>query len=66
MSQPIVLLRRSEFARRLGVSKTTVRAWVLLGEEQPGAGVRSVRFPTGERRIPESEVERILGGHTLS
>jgi predicted site-specific integrase-resolvase len=55
------LLRQSDFARRVGVAEVTVRRWVRREETVPGTGVRFVRLPTGERRIPESEVEHIIG-----
>ena len=48
------LYRRSEFARALGVSETTVKRWLDRGQ------IAFVRLPGGERRIPESELERIL------
>ena len=55
------LLRQAEFARQLGVSESTVKRWLHCEELKPGTGVRFVRLPGGERRIPSSEVERILG-----
>lgn len=55
-----VLYRRAQFARAIGVSETTVKNWLAREEREPGTGVRFVRLPTGERRIPASEVERIL------
>jgi predicted site-specific integrase-resolvase len=57
----IILLRQAEFARQLGVSENTVKRWLLREESEPGTGVRFIRLPGGERRIPWSEVERILG-----
>lgn len=58
----IHLLRQSEFARYLGVSEQTVKRWLAREANAPGSGVRFVRLPGGERRIPYSEVVRILGG----
>lgn len=48
------LLRRGEFARRLGVSSSTVQGWLDRGR------IRYIRLPGGERRIPEGELARIL------
>ena len=59
--QPM-LLRQSEFARQIGVSESTVKRWLAREESQPGSGVRFIRLPGGERRIPDSEVERLLDG----
>ena len=57
---PEVLYRRSQFARAIGVSETTVKRWLAREEHEPGTGVKFIRLPTGERRIPSSEVDRIL------
>lgn len=56
------LMRQAEFARQIGVSESTVKRWMTREEEHAGTGIRFVRLPGGERRIPSSEVERILGG----
>lgn len=56
-----VLYRRSQFARAIGISPTTVKHWLAREAHEPGSGVKFIRLPTGERRIPASEVERILG-----
>ncbi len=55
------LLRQAEFARQLGVSENTVKRWLSRETSQPGKGVRFVRLPGGERRIPSTEVDRIIG-----
>jgi excisionase family DNA binding protein len=56
-----MLLRQAEFARQVGVSESTVKRWLKREELEPGTGVRYVRLPGGERRIPYSELVRILG-----
>jgi len=56
-----LLLRQAEFARQLGVSENTVKRWLKKEEAEPGSGLRFVRLPGGQRRIPSSEVARILG-----
>lgn len=61
-----ILLRQAEFARQLGVAENTVKRWLQREERTPGTGVRFVRLPGGERRIPWSEVERILGKELAS
>ena len=48
------LYRRSQFAREIGVSEATVKRWLDRGQ------IAFVRLPGGERRIPASELERIL------
>ena len=48
------LFRRGEFARALGVSETTVNRWLADGK------IAFVRLPGGERRIPATELQRIL------
>ncbi len=56
------LLRQAEFARQIGVSENTVKRWLSRETSQPGTGVRFIRLPGGERRIPSTEVDRILEG----
>lgn len=51
-----VLLTPGESARRLGVHIDTLRRWAADGK------IMSVRTPGGQRRFPESEIERILAG----
>lgn len=58
-------MRQSEFARQLGVSESTVKRWLSREAEQPGTGVRFIRLPGGERRIPSSEVTRLFRDATL-
>jgi len=53
--------RQAEFARQLGVSESTVKRWLRNEEQRPGSGVKFIRLPGGERRIPHSELERIIG-----
>lgn len=50
------LLSPGEAARRLGVHIDTLRRWAADGK------IESVRTPGGQRRFPESEVDRILAG----
>ncbi|MEM2647665.1 MAG: helix-turn-helix domain-containing protein, partial [Candidatus Bathyarchaeia archaeon] len=49
------LLTLSEACKRLGVHPNTLRKWDRQGK------VRVVRTVGGRRRIPESEVERLMG-----
>jgi putative resolvase len=39
----------------LGVSQSTIRRWEKAGK------IRCVRTPGGQRRVPESEIQRIQG-----
>jgi predicted site-specific integrase-resolvase len=57
-----VLLRQSEAAHELSVSEGTVRNWMRREQRQAGSGLRFITLPSGERRIPASEIDRILGG----
>jgi excisionase family DNA binding protein len=47
------LLRTGEVAKRLQVSIKTVERWAKQGK------IRAIEYPSGQIRIPESEVERI-------
>ncbi len=49
------LLTLKEASRRLGVHPNTLRKWDREGK------IRVVRTVGGHRRIPESEVERLMG-----
>jgi len=48
------MLRLGEAAKMIGVHYTTLYRWCDTGK------VRYMRLPSGQRRIAESEVERIL------
>ena len=50
-----ILLRPGEAARRLGVTVWTLQSWDRRGR------LRTVRTDGGRRRIPESEVHRLMG-----
>lgn len=50
------LLPPREACRRLGISFITLKRWIYSGK------IRAVKTPTGRWMIPESEVERIVGG----
>jgi len=50
------LLPPREACRRLGIHLVTLKRWIYSGK------IRAVRTPTGRWMIPESEVERIIGG----
>ena len=54
------LLRVGSAARLLGINEKTLRAWFRKEQEQPGTGLKFIRFPSGERRVPSSEIERLL------
>ena len=45
-----------EACRSLGISYITLKRWIYSGK------IRAVRTPTGRWMIPESEVEKIIGG----
>ncbi|MEM2713236.1 MAG: helix-turn-helix domain-containing protein, partial [Candidatus Jordarchaeales archaeon] len=49
------LLTLSEACERLGIHPNTLRKWDRQGK------IRVVRTVGGRRRIPESEVERLMG-----
>jgi len=50
------LLPPREACRRLGIHFVTLKRWIYSGK------IRAVKTPTGRWMIPESEVERIIGG----
>jgi excisionase family DNA binding protein len=50
------LVRISVVAGQLGVHRKTVRRWLAAGR------LRSVRLPSGERRIPFEAVQALLTG----
>ena len=50
------LLPPREACKRLGISFITLKRWIYSGK------IRAVRTPTGRWMIPESEIERIIGG----
>jgi len=52
------LLPPREVCRRLGIHYVTLKRWIYSGK------IRAVKTPTGRWMIPESEVERIIGGKT--
>ena len=50
------LLPPREACKRLGIHYVTLKRWIYSGR------IRAVRTPTGRWMIPESEIERIIGG----
>lgn len=50
------LLPPRKACRRLGIHYVTLKRWIYSGK------IRAIRTPTGRWMIPESEVERIIGG----
>ena len=50
------LLPPRDACRRLGISFITLKRWIYSGK------IRAVKTPTGRWMIPESEIERIIGG----
>ena len=50
------LLPPREACRRLGIHYVTLKRWIYSGK------IRAVKTPSGRWMIPESEVERIIGG----
>ena len=50
------LLPPREACRKLGIHFVTLKRWIYSGK------IRAVKTPTGRWMIPESEVERIIGG----
>jgi len=51
-------LRVAQAARRIGVSEKTIRAWFKKEQEHPGTGLKFIRLPNGERRVPAEEADR--------
>lgn len=51
---PVASVSVGKAAKALGVSAATVRNWEAKGY------IRALRLPSGQRRIPESEIDRIL------
>ena len=56
MSEPATMLTPPEAAKRLGVHHQTLRRWMKAGT------VASVEMPSGRKKVPASEVDRILLG----
>lgn len=52
----VQLLSPREACKRLGISFITLKRWIYSGR------IRAVKTPTGRWMIPESEIERIVGG----
>jgi len=50
------LLPPREACKRLGISFITLKRWIYSGK------IRAIKTPTGRWMIPESEIERIIGG----
>lgn len=50
------MLPPREACRRLGIHYVTLKRWIYSGK------IRAVKTPTGRWMIPESEIERIIGG----
>jgi molybdopterin-binding protein len=49
------LLRPVEASRELGISYPTLKQWIYRGR------IKSIRTPGGHHRIPQSEIDRLLG-----
>jgi molybdopterin-binding protein len=49
------LLRPLEASRELGISYPTLKQWIYRGR------IKSIRTPGGHHRIPQSEIDRLLG-----
>lgn len=54
--EPDRLLPIGEAARSLGVSLDTIRRWERDGK------ISGIRTPGGQRRFPQSEIDRLLSG----
>ena len=50
-----MLVTTGEAARQLGVSVDTIRRWDHEGL------IKAIRIPNNQRRIPQSEINRIRG-----
>ena len=50
------LLNVSDVAKALFVSRPTIYDWIKKGK------IKSITLPNGIKKIPESEVKKILGG----
>ena len=53
-----ILLPPRKACERLGISFTTLKRWIYSGK------IRAVRTPSGRWKIPESEIEKIIGEKT--
>ncbi len=51
----MILLKLNEAAEILGISFPTVKQWIYKGK------IRSVKTSGGHHRIPQDEIDRILG-----
>ncbi len=51
----MILLKPQEAAESVGVSYPTLKQWIYAGK------IRSVKTAGGHHRIPQSEVDRLLG-----
>jgi excisionase family DNA binding protein len=49
------LLTTSAAADALGVTAQTIRRWIEAGQ------IKAVALPSGHFRIPQSEIDRLLG-----
>ena len=58
-NQPEKLLRASDFADRLGLRVSTIRAWILHRR------IRVVRVGRRAVRIPASEAQKIIEAGTI-
>lgn len=52
------LLVPYQVAEKLGVNVQTVKIWRIIGK------IKTVKLPSGMYRIPEEEINRILGKET--
>jgi len=60
MSDSERLLPPREVCRRLGISFITLKRWIYSGK------IRAVKTPNGRWMIPESEIERVVGGKEVA
>lgn len=49
-------LKPKDAAEQIGISYPTIKQWIYDGK------INSVKTPGGHHRIPETEVERLIGG----